>query len=92
MAEFVLEFYASRADTAAVRRRTRRARLAADAVTREGTPVRYVRSIYVPEDETCFVLYEAASSDAVQRAAARADLASPRVAQTLAPDGERNNE
>ena len=92
MAEFVLEFYASRTDTAAVRRGARRARLAADALTREGTPVRYLRSIYVPEDETCFVLYEAASSDAVQKAAARADLTCPRVAQTLAPDGERNNE
>jgi hypothetical protein len=91
MAEFVLEFYASRADASAVRRRTRRARLAADAVAEEGTPVRYVRSIYVPDDETCFVLYEATSSEAVQKAAARADLSFSRVARTLEPDAERNS-
>jgi Protein of unknown function (DUF4242) len=84
MAEFVVEFYASRSDTADVKRRAQRARLAADALTREGKPVRFVRSIYVPEDETCFLLYEATSCDAVREAAARADLSFQRVARALA--------
>ena len=84
MAEFVLEFYASRLDVTEVRRRTRRARVAAEALMREGTPVRFLRSIYVPEDETCFVLYEAPSCDVVRRAAARADLSFERLARAVA--------
>jgi hypothetical protein len=83
VAEYVLEFYASRADTTGVRRRTRRARQAAAALTREGTPVRFVRSIYVPEDETCFVLYEARSCAAVREAASRAELSFERVARAI---------
>jgi Protein of unknown function (DUF4242) len=83
MAEFMLEFYAARGDAGAVRRRTRRARVAAAALTREGTPVRFVRSIYVPDDETCFVLYEATSCAAVREAAARAELSFERVARAV---------
>ena len=58
-----------------------RARLAAQELTVLGTPVRYMRSIFVPEDETCFLLYEAASPDAVRVAVARAQLPSDHVAE-----------
>jgi hypothetical protein len=40
----------------------------------EGIPVRFLRSIFVPEDETCFYLYEAASAEQVREAALRAQL------------------
>ena len=81
MDEFVLEFYASRSDTADVKRRAQRARRAADALTREGTPVRFVRSIYVPEDETCFLLVEAPTVEAVRETASRAELLFERVVE-----------
>ena len=42
-------------------------------------PVRYVRAIFVPEDETCFFLYEAGSVDAVRKAARRAGLGCERA-------------
>jgi hypothetical protein len=51
-----------------------RAREAAAGATHAGDRVRLLRSIYVPEDESCFLLYEASSPDAVVGAAGRAGL------------------
>ena len=81
MAEFLVEMYVSRGDLGAVRRRSERARLAAEDLQREGTSVRYLRSIHVPEDETCFFLYEAASAAAVLEVLLRSELPSARVAE-----------
>jgi hypothetical protein len=83
--EFLIEVYVSRADAAAAARGTRRTRLAAEQLSREGTPVRVVRSIFVPEDETCFLLCAAASPDAVLEAARRAALPCERVSAVAAP-------
>jgi Protein of unknown function (DUF4242) len=80
---FVVELYVPRRAAAAVEHGAERARLAAEAVTREGTCVRYVRSIFVPDDETCFYLYEAGSADAVRIAAERAELPFGRVAEAI---------
>ena len=49
MAEYVLELYVARSDAAAMSSAARRARLAAEALTGEGTAVRYLRSIFVAE-------------------------------------------
>jgi hypothetical protein len=84
MAEYLAERYVSRTDAAALQDAAERARREAEQLSREGTRVRFVRSIFVPEDETCFYLYEAESSDAVLEAARRADLRVDRIAQTVA--------
>jgi hypothetical protein len=81
MAEFLVELYVSRVDAAAAQRDAERTRLAAEELTREGTPVRYVGSIFVPEDETCLLLCDAGSAEAVREAARRAGLAFERVAE-----------
>lgn len=83
MTEFLAELYVSRSDISALGSKKERARLGAEELTREGTPVRYVCSIFVPEDETCFFLYEGASADAVLAAAQRAGLPVERVAKVL---------
>ena len=49
--------------------------------------MRFLRSVFVPEDETCFYLYEAASAEAVREAARRAALQSGRVAEALTDSG-----
>jgi hypothetical protein len=91
VAEFVIELYVARGDTAAVGRNAQRTRRAARDLTREGTPVRYLRSIFVPEDETCFVLLQAGSAEAAHEAARRAALPFERLAEALAePRGEEN--
>lgn len=83
MAEFLVELYVSRADAAAAERSGQSARCAAEELALQGIPVRYVRSIFVPEDETCFLLYEADSADVVRAAARRAELTFERVAEAI---------
>lgn len=58
-----------------------RARSAAEQLTREGIAVRCVRSVYVPEDESCLLVFEAESPDAVDRAGRRAELAYERIVE-----------
>ena len=89
MAEYLLELYISRGDPATVANAAERARAAAGEVSAKGSSVRYVRAIFVPEDETCFFLWEACSVEAVREAAARAGLGSERVTEAL---GERRGE
>jgi hypothetical protein len=82
MAEFLVELYASRTDCAAVSLGAERLGRAAAQVTAEGRPVRVVRSIFVPEDETCYLLVEAPTKDDVRDAAERAALSFERVVVT----------
>jgi hypothetical protein len=60
-----------------------RARLAATRLTEAGTEVRYMRAIFVPDDETCFLLFEAATSDAVHAASERAGLSAQRIVEAV---------
>ena len=81
MAEFMVELYISRSDGAAtVALAAERLRIGAEAATRAGTPVRFLRSIFVPEDETCFVLMEAETAGDVRDAALRVGMRFEHVA------------
>ena len=82
MKEFLIELYVSCTESHGVERRAERAQRAAVELTAAGTPVRFVRSIFVPADETCLLLFEAASIDAVREAAQRAALPFDHVAET----------
>jgi hypothetical protein len=92
MAEFLLEVYAARMDSRGVDGAARRARAAAEALASEGPEVRYVRSIFVPEDETCFYVYEADSVGTVHEVARRAGLPVDRVVEARSAEarGERS--
>jgi Protein of unknown function (DUF4242) len=79
VAEFLVESYVAQPDWLVFERKAERCQLAAEELTREGTPVRFLRSIFVPEDETCLFLYEAASAAAVCEAVRRASLPFDRV-------------
>jgi hypothetical protein len=79
--EFLLELYVARTDCAAVVEGATRLGCAAAQVTAEGRPVRVVRSIFVPQDETCYVLIEAATVDAARETATRAALPVERVVE-----------
>jgi Protein of unknown function (DUF4242) len=54
----------------------------------EGEPVRFLRSIFVPEDEACFFLYEGPSAESVRAAALRAKLGVQRVEAALRLEGD----
>ena len=47
--------------------------------------IRYVRAIYVPEDETCFYVFDASSADLVAQVSGLAGLPDGRIVETL-PD------
>lgn len=87
MAEFLVELYVSRGAAGTFELDAERARLAAEQLTSEGTPVRCVRSIFVPEDEMCLFLYEADSMEAVREASVRAGLAFERISAAVASVG-----
>jgi hypothetical protein len=81
MNEFLVELYVSSTDPDGVERRAERAQRAAVELTTAGTPVRFLRSIFVPADETCLFLFEAESSYAVCEAAHHAALPFDHVAE-----------
>jgi hypothetical protein len=66
-----------------LQRVTARARESAEQLSAEGTPIRFLRSIFVPEDESCCFLYEAYSASAVGEAGRRAQLAIERIDESV---------
>jgi hypothetical protein len=79
MPEYLLEHYVSRDDPNVAHDRGEACRDAAEELTRQGTPVYYRHSIFVPSEETCFILFEAESADAVRDVARLAALPCERV-------------
>jgi hypothetical protein len=65
-----------------------RARRAAAQLAEAGTEVRYLHAIFVPADETCFHLFEAASADAVRAASERAGLSAQRIVEAVGVTGD----
>ena len=89
MPSFLVETYLARGNAGERAARERRARSAAGELARERTDVRFERSIYVPEDEICFFVFEAGSSREAALAAERAELGAIRVVEAIASGGER---
>jgi hypothetical protein len=81
MPSYLVETYLARGDAGARAARERRARSAAEALTREGTRIRFEGSIHVPEDEICFFTFEAPSGREAALAAQRADIDPLRVVE-----------
>jgi hypothetical protein len=69
-----------------------RARLAASLLAAQGTPVRHLRSAYVPDDEICLHLFEAASAQLACEASRRAGIAVDRVVEALPIDPDPREE
>ena len=86
MTEFLVELYRSHTETRAAAADGERARAAAETLSGSGQAVRLVRSFFVPDDETCFLLYEAESADAVRTAMALAGLPCDEVHETTGVD------
>lgn len=84
MGSFIVELYVARGEEPALARAVELMRVAAERLTRDGAPVRRVRAILVPEDETCFLLFEADDAAAAQEAACAAGLPFERPATAAA--------
>jgi hypothetical protein len=83
MPSYLVETYlpANRADDRSAGER--RAKLAAQALTRTEAPVRFDCSFHVPGDEICFFVFEAPSSRAAALVAERAELDAIRVVEAI---------
>lgn len=55
------------------------AKSATEQMAGEGTPVRYLRSTFVPSEEKCFCLFDGPSEDVVAEANDRAGLPYERI-------------
>jgi uncharacterized protein DUF4242 len=83
VATYLVEAYLARARDSELTKQACAAQAAAAQLTREGSSVRYLRMIFLPEEETCFHLYEAVSVADVREAAARAGIGCERVADAV---------
>jgi hypothetical protein len=83
MPEYLLELYVSPADAYLAAGDGRSIREAADELARRGAQVRYRRSIFVPADETCFVLLEADSIEEIHDVTRLANVPCDRVSQAV---------
>lgn len=89
MPSYLVETYLSRSSAEERATRERRARSAAEELTRGQTSVTFERSIHVPEDEICFFVFHAGSSRDATLAAERAELDPIRVVEAVTSGEER---
>lgn len=91
MPSYLVETFLPRGNAGDRRARERATSLAAEALTRDGTPVRFGGSIYVPEDEICLYSLDAPSAGDVERIAERAGLRLLRVVEAI-PSNKENRQ
>lgn len=60
-----------------------RAKATTAQMSEEGTPIRYLRSTFVPSEEKCYCLFDGPSADAVEQANKRADIPYERVVEAI---------
>lgn len=79
MPSYLVETYVPRSRADDARTTADRARTIAETLSRGGTPVRYIRTTFLPGDETCFHVFEAESEEAVGEVCRRAGIGSARI-------------
>jgi len=87
MPSYLVETYLTRGLIGEREARERRARSVADELTH----VTFDRSIHVPEDETCFFVFDAPSSEEALLAAERAALGPIRVVEAVSSPSQRED-
>ena len=79
MPSYLIEGYLPRSRAAELTESVARLRRAAEVLTAEGTPVRHVRSSFLPADELFLHVVEADSAEAAGEATTRAGIAPERI-------------
>jgi hypothetical protein len=80
---FVLEAYLPRTASGGLAATAARASSVTEAMRREGMQVRFLRSFFMPDDETCFHVFEAVSDREARSAGARAGISADRVLEAI---------
>ena len=89
MPSYLVETYLARGRAGERVARERRARTAAEELTRERTTVRFDHSIHILEDEICFFVFDAPSGRDAALAAQRAGLDPVRVVEVVSSGKEQ---
>jgi hypothetical protein len=84
---YLVETYLARGRAGERAARERRARSAAEELTR----VSFDHSIHVPEDELCFFVFDAPSSEDALLAAERAELAPIRIVEAVSSSTQKED-
>jgi hypothetical protein len=88
MPSFLIETYLARGHAGERAARDRRARSAAEELTRASASVRFQQSIHVPEDEICFFVFDAPSGREAALVAQLAGLDPVRVVEAISSHKE----
>jgi hypothetical protein len=88
MPSYLVETFLPRGAAGERTARERRARSAAEELTRQGTRVRFDRTIHVPEDEICFFIFDAQSGREAALVAQRAALDPFRIVEVVSSGKE----
>jgi hypothetical protein len=84
--DYCLELYLAGGSRAALEAAAGRARAAAESFRAHGRSVRYLRSTYLPEDETCLHFFTASSVEDVAEVAHQAELTGNRITRAIHGD------
>ena len=89
MPNFLVETYLGRGQAEERAERERRARLAAEELTRVGTHVRFEGAIHVPADEMCFFVFDAPTGRDAALAAVNAELDAVRIVEAVSSANQK---
>ena len=89
--QYLVELYVPRRAQATLGDAADRARRASEQLTNEGKHVRYLSTIFIPQDEICFHLYEAQAADLVDEASLLAQIAYERIVPAVCVDRGNSN-
>jgi len=92
MEEFAIELFVPRREGDTVAAQADRLAALAANLREEGTKVRYLRTLHLPQDETCFFVFEADSLTSMRRLKARARLAHARLASASSIEHQPTSE
>lgn len=84
LGRYLLELVPKRNGFEDIRALTERSRAACDELALEHVVVRLIRSIFMPEDGTCLLVFDAASAPAIAETVRRAGLPARRLSVLLA--------
>ena len=86
---YLAELYRASAGSGDLAEAAPPARAAAPPQTPAGARVRYVRSVFIPADETWFLLYDASTAADVLEAAGKAGIRLERVVEAIETEPSR---
>lgn len=83
MSKFLVERYLPGITTDQLGAAAGAAKSTTATMTKEGTPVQYLRSTFIPGEEKCYCLFEGPSADVVKVANDRAKLPYERIVEAM---------